>query len=100
MRARIQYVAAAALLAVPAFTQAPAPPETVPPAAARAEAPPREPRGKATIAVAGKNVTIDYGRPTLKGRPMSALLSKLPADRMWRAGENQVTTFTTETPLV
>jgi hypothetical protein len=68
--------------------------------AARAEAPPREPRGKATIAVAGKNVTIDYGRPKLKGRKMDALLAQLPADRMWRAGENQVTTFTTETPLL
>jgi antitoxin (DNA-binding transcriptional repressor) of toxin-antitoxin stability system len=67
------------------------------PAAARAE---RAPRGKATAMIAGKSVTIDYGRPMLKGRPMSALLAQLPADRMWRAGENQVTTLTTETPLV
>jgi hypothetical protein len=70
------------------------------PAAARAEAPPRAPRGKATAMIGGKSVTIDYGRPSLKGRTMSALLGQLPADRMWRAGENQVTTFTTETPLV
>jgi hypothetical protein len=70
-----------------------------PAAAARAEGPPRAPRGKATAVIAGKNVTIDYGRPSLKGRTMAALLGQLPEDRMWRAGENQVTTFTTETPL-
>jgi hypothetical protein len=70
-----------------------------PAAAARAEAPPRAPRGKATVMVGGKAVTIDYGRPALKGRSIDALLAQLPADRMWRAGENQVTTFTTETPL-
>jgi len=67
------------------------------PATARAE---RAPRGKATAMIAGKSVTIDYGRPSLKGRAMSALLAQLAADRMWRAGENQVTTLTTETPLV
>jgi hypothetical protein len=50
--------------------------------------------------IGGKSVTIDYGRPSLKGRTMGALLAQLPADRMWRAGENQVTTLTTETPLL
>jgi hypothetical protein len=42
---------------------------------------------------------VDYGRPALKGRELKALLKDLPADRMWRAGENQVTTFSTEGPL-
>ena len=68
--------------------------------AARAEAPPRAPRGKATAMVGGKSVTIDYGRPSLKGRTIDALLGQLPEDRMWRAGENQVTTLATETPLL
>jgi hypothetical protein len=67
------------------------------PAAARAE---RAARGKATAMIAGKSVTIDYGRPSLKGRRIDALLGQLPADRMWRAGENQVTTLTTAAPLV
>lgn len=70
-----------------------------PAAAARAEAPPRAPRGKATATIGGKSVTVDYGRPMLKGRKMEALLAQLPEDRMWRAGENQVTTLTTETAL-
>jgi hypothetical protein len=69
-------------------------------AAARAEAPPRAPRGKAEAMVGGKSVTIDYGRPALKGRTIDALLAQLPEDRMWRAGENQVTTLTTAAPLV
>jgi hypothetical protein len=54
------------------------------------------PRGTATASVGGKKVTIDYGRPVLAGRSIDELTSKLPADRMWRAGENQVTTLTTE----
>ena len=54
------------------------------------------PRGTATAAVAGKKLTLEYGRPALKGRSLDVLLKDLPADRIWRAGENQVTTFTTE----
>jgi hypothetical protein len=59
----------------------------------------REPRGSAAATVSGKKVTIDYGRPALKGRAMADLLKQLPGDRIWRAGENEVTTLTTETAL-
>ena len=59
-----------------------------------------DPRGTASVSIDGKKVTIDYGRPALKGRSLDELTSKLPADRIWRAGENQVTTLTTETDLV
>jgi hypothetical protein len=58
---------------------------------------PRNPRGKATADVHGKTITIDYGRPALKGRKFEDMLKQLQADRMWRAGENQVTTL--DTPL-
>ena len=54
------------------------------------------PRGTASATVGGKKVTIDYGRPALKGRSIDELLKQLPEDRMWRAGENQVTTLTAE----
>jgi len=57
-------------------------------------------RGAASAAIAGKKVAIDYGRPALKGRSLSELLKQLPADRIWRAGENDVTTLTSETDLV
>ncbi len=53
-------------------------------------------RGKASAAVGGKMVTIDYGRPALKGRTLDDLFKELPADRVWRAGQNQVTTLTTD----
>ena len=54
------------------------------------------PRGNAALRIDGKAVVVDYGRPALKGRAMDALLSKLPQDRIWRAGDNQVTMLTTE----
>jgi hypothetical protein len=58
------------------------------------------PRGAASGSVGGKKVTVDYGRPALKGRSLDALLKDLPADRIWRAGENQVTTLATEGDLL
>jgi len=57
------------------------------------------PRGAASATVGGKKVSVDYGRPALKGRNLDDLLKQLPADRIWRAGENQVTTLTTEGPI-
>ena len=54
------------------------------------------PRGAANISFGGKTITVDYGRPALKGRPLDVLLGKLPPDRIWRAGDNQVTTLTTD----
>ena len=96
MRARIPHVAAVLFCAATAFAQSDEAPK---PAGNPTPAPP-VPRGTAKAMVAGKTVTVDYGRPTLKGRTMASLLEKLPADRMWRAGENQVTTLTTPAPLV
>jgi hypothetical protein len=56
-------------------------------------------RGITSVEIGGKKVSIDYGRPALKGRSLDDLTKQLPADRMWRAGENQVTILTTETAL-
>jgi Protein of unknown function (DUF2911) len=61
---------------------------------------PANPRGSASVTIEGKKVAIDYGRPVLKGRSIDDLTSKLKEDRIWRAGENQVTTLTTETDLL
>lgn len=55
----------------------------------------RQARGEAAASVGGKKVSIDYGRPALKGRALGELLKQLPDDRIWRAGENEVTTLTT-----
>lgn len=58
------------------------------------------PRGSAGLALGGKKVTIEYGRPALKGRAMTELLDQLNEDRMWRAGSEQVTTLHTEGDLL
>jgi len=61
---------------------------------------PREiPRETITTTLNGKAVTINYGRPSLEGRTVDELLKKLPGDRMWRIGANQVTALTTEVDL-
>ncbi len=54
------------------------------------------PRGSAVTTVGGKKVAVDYGRPALKGRTIDALLKQLPPERIWRAGDSEVTTFSTE----
>ena len=64
-----------------------------------AQAQDRAPRETVTAAVGGKKVAIEYGRPSLKGRTIEALLAQLPADRVWRAGVDQVTTLVTETEI-
>lgn len=56
-------------------------------------------RGTATATLGGKKITIDYGRPALKGRALGDLLKQLSPDRVWRSGDDQVTTLTTEVDL-
>ena len=54
------------------------------------------PRGSASTTVGGKRVAVDYGRPALKGRTIDALLKQLPPEKIWRAGDSEVTTFATD----
>jgi len=56
----------------------------------------RAPRETVTATLNGKKVTVEYGRPALRGRAVKDLLSQLPANRVWRAGVDQATTLTTE----
>ncbi|GAB4230194.1 MAG: hypothetical protein Kow00109_01800 [Acidobacteriota bacterium] len=56
-------------------------------------------RGSASIQLGAGKVSIDYGRPALKGRTVAQLLAQLPADRMWRAGADRVTILETTVPL-
>jgi hypothetical protein len=69
-------------------------------AAVSARAQDRAPREQVTATLNGKKVTVDYGRPALKGRTVDQLKAKLGADRVWRAGENQVTTLNTESDIL
>ena len=53
-------------------------------------------RGKATANVEGGTVTVEYGRPMLKGRDM---MSKIQPGGYWRVGADKATTLTTDVAL-
>jgi len=83
MRVQLAHVAAAVSLAISAAAQ-----------------PPSSPRDTVIATVGGKKVAVEYGRPSLKGRKLEELVAQLAGDRIWRAGDNEVTTFTTEGALL
>ncbi|HLL14036.1 MAG TPA: DUF2911 domain-containing protein [Pyrinomonadaceae bacterium] len=62
---------------------------------AQKEAP--APRADATVTVKGKKISINYGRPAMKGRD---LLAQAPVGTVWRVGMNQATEITTEADLM
>jgi len=55
-------------------------------------------RGTAKLALKGATVTVEYGRPALKGRNVKDLLAQLGTD-VWRLGSNKSTTFSTSADL-
>jgi hypothetical protein len=77
MLKRIALAALAVMVAVPALAQ-------------------MNPRGEAKAVVAGKAVSIDYGRPSLKGRDM---LGQAQVGQAWRMGADAATTLKTDADL-
>src|SRR5205807_1014333 len=55
------------------------------------------PPGTAEVTLKGSKITIDYSRPSMKGRKIVGEL--LPYGKVWRTGANEATTLTTETAL-
>ena len=53
-------------------------------------------RGKAELPAGSGTITIDYGRPALKGRDM---FSQLSEGAFWRMGRNEATVLTTPADL-
>jgi Protein of unknown function (DUF2911) len=88
-----------AVLAMPAHAQAPAQPPAEPAAPAAqppAQRPAPPPRGKAEMKAGAGVITIDYGRPSLRGRDM---LAQLQDGAFWRMGMNQATVLSTPVEL-
>ncbi|HYE72187.1 MAG TPA: DUF2911 domain-containing protein [Blastocatellia bacterium] len=56
------------------------------------------PRGSAEVTVNGKKVSIDYGRPSMRGRKVYGGL--VPYGQVWRTGANKATHLTTEADLM
>jgi hypothetical protein len=55
------------------------------------------PPGRAEVTLKGKKVTIDYSRPSMRGRKIIGGL--VPYGEVWRTGANEATTLTTEADL-
>jgi hypothetical protein len=67
-------------------------------ATAHAEEKRASPHATVTAALAGKKITVSYGRPSMKGRTIFGGL--VPWGQVWRTGANEATTLTTEADLV
>jgi hypothetical protein len=64
---------------------------------ARQKKPMLSPPAKAAVQLSGKQVTIDYNTPFMRGRKIFGGL--VPYDKVWRTGANPATTLKTETDL-
>lgn len=60
----------------------------------------RNPRGAAKLSLKGQEVSVEYGRPSLKGRTAQQMLDQLKPGDVWRLGADKSTTFATATDLV
>jgi hypothetical protein len=57
----------------------------------------RSPHETVKGAIDGAQITIEYGRPYMKGRQVEGGL--IPYDRVWRTGADEATTLTTDKAL-
>ena len=66
------------------------------PAAAQ-QKPPLSPPGQAAVTIGAASITIDYARPSMRGRKIMGEL--VPYDKVWRTGANAATTLKTTAAL-
>ena len=58
----------------------------------------KSPHESSSGTIAGKKITIEYGRPYKKGRKIFGGLE--PLGKVWRTGADEATTLTTEADLM
>jgi D-alanyl-D-alanine carboxypeptidase len=58
------------------------------------------PRDTAKLALKGKAISVEYGRPSLKGRSVTQMLEQLKPGDVWRLGADKSTTLSTAADLV
>ncbi len=75
-------------------------PAASPTAAVRSAQPAGSPRDSLTANVAGATITVNYGRPSKRGRVLFNGLSDMKWGMVWRTGANEATHFTTTKPLM
>jgi hypothetical protein len=68
------------------------------PATTRADDKRASPHAEVSAVLAGKKVTVSYGRPYVKGRAIFGGL--VPWGQVWRTGADEATMFTTEADVV
>ena len=59
----------------------------------------RNPRDTAKLSLGEKAISVEYGRPSLKGRSVADMLSQLKPGDFWRLGADRSTTFSTAADL-
>jgi hypothetical protein len=52
-------------------------------------------RGTAKLELKGQAVSVEYGRPALRGRTVEQMIGQLKPGGVWRLGSNKSTTFAT-----
>ncbi len=55
------------------------------------------PRDSSEITIKGKKISVNYGRPSMRGRIIMGEL--VPFNKVWRTGANEATAFVTEADL-
>lgn len=62
-----------------------------------AQQPLLSPRDSSEIVIGGKKISVNYGRPSMRGRKIMGEL--VPFNKVWRTGANEATAFETEADL-
>lgn len=72
--------------------------QAAPPAAGQQAKPaPLSPAAQASVKIGAATITIDYARPSMRGRKIMGAL--VPYDKVWRTGANAATTMKVDAPV-